>query len=57
MYFQGNYRKYFEFCKKGVIFQSKYLRIVKNTCNLGLWIVKDSQNRVTLNLWNIRVQF
>lgn len=34
----------------------KKFRIVKNTYNLGLWIIKDVQGRITVNLWKIRIQ-
>ena len=32
------------------------IRYKKNTYNLGFWIVKDIQNKITLNLGYYRIQ-
>lgn len=55
--FLGNYKNYYEFVNKRVIFKNKKIRIVKNFVNLGVWIVKDSQSRITLNIFKLRIQF
>ena len=33
------------------------MRITKNYFNLGYWIVKDTQGKITLNIGKIRIQF
>ena len=52
-----NWSDYWQTVEKNRILSLGKLRIRKNWHNLGLWCVKDSQNRITLNLWTIRVQF
>ena len=52
-----NWIEYWQLVQKHRILSIGRLRIVKNLYNLGFWIVKDSQKRITLNLGKIRLQF
>ena len=53
----GTYKNYYQHVRTRKLINNSLLRVVKNYSNLGLWCVKDSQGRVTLNLWTLRVQF
>jgi len=55
--FKGSYKNYYDFINHQIIIDTTYFRIRKNFLNLGLWIVKDSQGKHTLNIFKIRVQF
>lgn len=55
--FKGNYKAYYEHVRKQDLYVSDTLRVRKNYSNLGLWLVKDSQGRNTLNLFKLRIQF
>lgn len=55
--FKGSYKDYYNFVKKQEIFNNGYVRIKKNFSNLGIWMVKDSQGKYTLNIFKYRVQF
>lgn len=55
--FNGDYKKYYDYVKKQVVFEAKYMRIKRNFKNLGLWMVRDTQGKRTLNLFLYRIQF
>jgi len=57
MNFKGNYKNYYEYVKQLTLFDNDKIRIRKNFYNLGLWIVKDSQSKYTLNIFKYRIRF
>lgn len=57
MLFKGNYKSYYEYVRQLILFDNGKIRIRKNFYNLGLWLVKDSQSRYTLNIFKYRIQF
>lgn len=55
--FKGSYKAYYEHVRKQTLFDNGKIRVKRNFHNLGLWLVKDSQGRNTLNLFKLRIQF
>jgi len=57
MQFKGNYKHYYQYIRQLVLFDNGIIRIKKNYLNLGLWLIKDSQSKYTLNIFKYRIQF
>lgn len=54
--FNGNYKAYYQHVRTHEIYNNGMVRIKRNFSNLGLWCVKDSQKRITINLGVFRIQ-
>lgn len=57
MEFIRYYKHHYNYVKQRNVFDNGRIRLIKNFYNLGLWLVKDSQGRHTLNLFYYRIQF